>query len=122
VKEIPSEKLYVSREPARWWQLRARLSARLDACPLPDAQPGELHVHYAGARDQYGNARFVLYWHEPWASVTRKGVTSGTTACRFFCCDDRPLYPGWLARYDRVIGWPSGQDITEIIREPSQWL
>jgi hypothetical protein len=117
VKGVPAEKLYVSREPVRWWQVRARLSARLDACPLPDTRPGELHVHYAGGRDPWGNARFVLYWHEPWAQITGKGVAYGTTACQFFFCDERPMFPEWLARYERIIDWPSGREITETIRE-----
>lgn len=117
MKSPPEGKLYISREPARWWQLRARLGARLDAVPLPDAQPGELYVHYAGGRDDWGCARFVLYWHEPWARIAAKGVTSGTTACEFFYCDERPMFPDWLARYERVLAWPSGEEITESIRE-----
>jgi hypothetical protein len=117
----PSEEVCVSSEPVPWWNLRARAEHHRNPNPVPEAQSGDLYVEYGSARDAWGNVRFVLYWHEPWCVIGKKGVTSGTVKAQFFYCDDQPLHPHWLARYTRVISWPSGQDITDIIREPSQW-
>jgi hypothetical protein len=117
VNATQSEELCVSREPAPWWRLLARRESRRN--PVPEAPPGELYVFYASARDEWGNVRFALYWRELWCSITEKGVESGTMKTQFFYCDDRELFPSWLARYDRIFDVRSGEEITEAIREAS---
>lgn len=113
-----SEELCFSREPAPWWRLRARAEAR-NLSAVPEARSGELHVFYASGRDEWGLIRFALYWREPWCVITGKGVSSGTMKTQFFHCDDRELFPSWLARYGRIFDVRSGEEITEIIREMS---
>jgi hypothetical protein len=114
---MPDGQMWIEREPGRpaWWQLRVRSNKR--RYPLPDPQPGELYVQYVGDRDPWGNIRFVLYWHERWARVEENGVTAGTLRCQAFLCDERTSFLHWLVQYSRVVDWPSGEDITEKIRE-----
>lgn len=113
---MPDGQMLVERQPeAPWWRPVARRNQR--ACPLPDPQPGELYVQYAGERDPWGNIRLVLWWHERWAKVGKSSVTAGTLRCQAFLCDERPLFLQWLVQYQRVIEWPSGADMTETIRE-----
>jgi hypothetical protein len=120
VRTIPGGVLCIQRGPLPWWHLQGRVCAWLEGRhgPMtPDPEPGDLYIGYASARDPQGNVHFALYWNEPWAQVTPKGVTSGTTKCQFFHCDDRPYLEQALRGYGRVFTWPSGEEITESIRE-----
>jgi hypothetical protein len=119
VKTMPDGQMWIDREPEApaWWQFRARSNKR--RYPLPDPQPCELYVQYLSDRDPWGNIRYVLYWFEPWAQIEKNGVTAGTLRCQAFFSDDRPCFEHWARAYERVVMWPEGADVTEIIRE---WL
>lgn len=112
---VATEALPVPQGPLRWWQLLARRERRLR--PLPAPAPGELYVQYLGDRDPWGNVRHACYWSEPWAVIGKGGVTAGTTMRQFYLCDDRMSYVHWLTQYERIVDWPSGRDVTQIIEE-----
>jgi len=114
MKPVATGEMLILREEPPWWNPVAR--ARRGR-PLPEPQPGELYVQYAGERDEFGNVRFALYWHELWSVIGKGGVSSGALKGQFFFCDDQPYLEQALRLYDRVIDWPSGDDITEKIRE-----
>jgi hypothetical protein len=115
MKPVATGEMLILREEPPWWNPVARRAAR--ERPLPDPQPGELYVQRLGGRDEFGNVRFALYWHELWSVIGRGGVSSGALKGQFFFGDDQPCLEQALRLYDRVIDWPSGDDITEAIRE-----
>jgi len=117
-RPLPDGQMWIEREPGSpaWWQWRVRANKR--RYPLPDPQPGELYVQYAGPeRDTWGNVHYVLHWSEPWARIEKNGVTAGTLRCQAFFSDERLYFRHWLSQYERVVEWPSGADLTETIRE-----
>lgn len=120
MKTMPDGQMWLVHAPRspRWWQFRIRANKR--RYPLPDPLPGELYVQYAGGeRDALGNIPYVLYWYEPWARVDRGGAVIGDLRAQAFFSDDRPCFEHWARAYERVVMWPQGNDVTEIIRE---WL
>lgn len=101
--------------PPRWWQFTARENRR--RYPMPDPLPGELYVQYLGDRDAQGNVHYLLYWYEPWARIDDRRASVGDLRAQRFFCDDRLSFRLWLLQYDRIIDWPSGDDIAAFIRE-----